>query len=541
MCGIYGITAEDPKFIDRCIDRCSYRGPDGDGIWQNDYVTLGHNLLSIMAAPNVSRQPWETPKGNILVYNGEIFNYNELKKRYLQFRLETTCDTELLAWGLDYFGLEFLNDIDSQHAFAYYNVENKILTLSRDHVGIKPLYYCETEQGLIFGSELKIFKDKVSFDINWTALSCYAYTGVNALSQTYYKKIKRLLPGEIIEYDCKNKVLKKTKNFFKPKTPNIIKFDAEQYRSVVRDVVLNSTLGIRRIGVPLSGGLDSTIITHELKQIKGSVNVFSCNIAPTYKEPDEDYRLAKILSTGIDLNFTTVDISPKTIIEDWDNSIRINEDPYMSEDLPMAYRLNKVMSDNNIVVVLFGGLGDETMAGYNFYRNVKPAMDTITNKRDMFRLWLTRVPQIFKHKDLLSKEDLIDLLDEEYNTIFFDNTDILNSFMLFECLALAPGRFFERNDKFAMNFSMEGRYPLASKKFMDYAFSMPSKIKNVGETKSLVRQAYNDILPEEIIASSKRGWDIPKDEWVSQDADYKIFNSRFKQHPNIESWFNINK
>ena len=78
------------------------------------------------------------------------------------------------------------------------------------------------------------------------------------------------------------------------------------------------------------------------------------------------------------------------------------------------------------------------------------------------------------------------------------------------------------------------------KKFMDYAFSMPSKIKNVGETKSLVRQAYNDILPEEIIASSKRGWDIPKDEWVSQDADYKIFNSRFKQHPNIESWFNVN-
>ena len=100
MCGIYGITAEDPKFIDRCIDRCSYRGPDGDGIWQNDYVTLGHNLLSIMAAPNVSRQPWETPKGNILVYNGEIFNYHELKKRYLQFRLETTCDTELLALSL---------------------------------------------------------------------------------------------------------------------------------------------------------------------------------------------------------------------------------------------------------------------------------------------------------------------------------------------------------------------------------------------------------------------------------------------------------
>ena len=329
------------------------------------------------------------------------------------------------------------------------------------------------------------------------------------------------------------------KNFFKPSRTRT--FDVEEYRNVVKNVVSNSTLGIRKIGVPLSGGLDSTIIAHELKQIKGSVDVFSCNIAPTYKEPDEDYRLSQILSTRDKLNFTTVDISPKTIIEDWDDSIQINEDPYMSEDLPMAYRLNKVMGDNNIVVVLFGGLGDETMAGYNFYRNVKPTMDKITNKQDMFRLWLTRVPQIFKHKDLLSKEDLIDLLDEEYNNMFFDNTDILNSFMLFECLALAPGRFFERNDKFAMNFSMEGRYPLASKKYIEYAFSIPSKIKNVGQTKSLVRQAYKNILPDEIINSSKRGWDIPKDEWVSQDADYKLFNNRFKQHPNIESWFNINK
>ena len=85
MCGIYGITARDPEFINQYIDKCKHRGPDGQGVWHDDTVTLGHNLLSIMADPSVSKQPWRTPKGNILTYNGEIFNYYELKNKYNSF------------------------------------------------------------------------------------------------------------------------------------------------------------------------------------------------------------------------------------------------------------------------------------------------------------------------------------------------------------------------------------------------------------------------------------------------------------------------
>ena len=85
MCGIYGITDNDPEFIKNYIEICKHRGPDGSDIWTSDHVTLGHNLLSIMAEPNKSRQPWKTPKGNMLVYNGEIFNYTELVKKYENF------------------------------------------------------------------------------------------------------------------------------------------------------------------------------------------------------------------------------------------------------------------------------------------------------------------------------------------------------------------------------------------------------------------------------------------------------------------------
>ena len=143
MCGIYGITAKDHGFINQYIDKCSHRGPDGRGTWGDDTVTLGHNLLSIMADPGVSRQPWITPKGNILVYNGEIFNYYELIAKYKQFIDTTGCDTELLAWGLDNFGLNFIDEIDSMHGFAYYNTKKKEIILSRDHAGIKLVFYAE--------------------------------------------------------------------------------------------------------------------------------------------------------------------------------------------------------------------------------------------------------------------------------------------------------------------------------------------------------------------------------------------------------------
>jgi len=110
MCGIYGITDEDPEFIKQYIEICKHRGPDGSNIWTSEHVTLGHNLLSIMAEPNNSQQPWLTPKGNRLVYNGEIFNYNSLIEKYANFENTSGCDTELLAWGLDSYGIDFLDD-----------------------------------------------------------------------------------------------------------------------------------------------------------------------------------------------------------------------------------------------------------------------------------------------------------------------------------------------------------------------------------------------------------------------------------------------
>ena len=145
MSGIYGATTCNRKLVSDLIARSSHRGPDGSGIWLNNEITLGHNLLSITGDPEVSRQPWVTPNKNILLFNGELFNINELSSFALKrgYKPRTVCDTEILAWCLDEFGVEYTNNnlLDSMHAYAYYRVKENQIYLSRDHAGIKPIYY----------------------------------------------------------------------------------------------------------------------------------------------------------------------------------------------------------------------------------------------------------------------------------------------------------------------------------------------------------------------------------------------------------------
>ena len=120
MCGVYGITYPNREIVEDMIEVCGHRGPDGKNIYTDNNVCIGHNLLAITDQANQSLQPWITPKGNVLSYNGEIFNYFELREKYKNvFRPKTNCDTELLAWGLDQFGYKFIEEIDSMHAFAF--------------------------------------------------------------------------------------------------------------------------------------------------------------------------------------------------------------------------------------------------------------------------------------------------------------------------------------------------------------------------------------------------------------------------------------
>ena len=538
MCGIYGITEHNPEFIKQFIEVCKHRGPDGSSIWHNANVTLGHNLLSIMGEPGNATQPWTTPKGNKLVYNGEIFNYYDLKEKYKEFEDTSGCDTELLAWGLDKFGLAFIDEIDSMHGFAYYEVDKNTLTLSRDHAGVKPVYYAEIKEGLVFGSEIKGMLDKVpnSRTMDNLAVSFMARTGINALRNTFFTGIKKLLAGETIVYDVANKKIVQTHRVHIRPTSNK-QFNETEFRQKVKKTVEMCSIGRRKIGVFLSGGLDSSVIAYELKQLKGEANTFTNRMSPNVKA-DEDYNsdanCARILAKQNSFKHKEVVITPESFIDSWDHSIYYMEQPVYNPSMSMYCSTNKFLSNNGIIVTMAGDMGDEILAGYPKYWKMKNAKwlekqigkTKIESWDDVLRLWLNRIKRPLQlTNNPISDDILIKEFRKCYSGELWNPDDPIGSHMALDCVAQVPEEMFSRNDKYGMAYSMEGRFPLATKMFMQYCLSMHTDLKlgpSKNDTKIFIKKAYAGKLPTAIINKLKTGWTVPVGHWLTTSTSTKL-------------------
>ena len=527
MCGIYGITDHNPTLIQNYIRACSHRGPDGEKVWwdPDHKLTLGHNLLSIMSDPKLSVQPWKTPAGNWLIYNGEIFNYYELKEKHSDFAGTTGCDTELLAWGLDKHGLGFLDEIDSMHAFAYYKVDANELWISRDHAGIKPLYYAEIKEGLIFGSEIKGMLDHVpqSRVIDPLAFSCMAHVGVNVTANTFYTNIKKLLSGETIVYDLHNRKIKnKKRNLIVP--TNNHHFDAQEFRHITRESVKMCSIGRRKIGIFLSGGLDSGMVAYEHGQLHDVTNTYTNKMEPNviWREDDhnDDHNKALQLATKFKFNHKVVTMTPALLKQFWEDSIYYMEQPVYNPSMVMYYYTNKVLSDDGIVVTLAGDMGDEVLGGYPKYWKLR--QKNVTTWQGLVEEWMNRIKRpITVTKNHVDRKELTDYLVKNLPQELYDHKDPVNSYMALDCITQVPEEFFIRNDTYGMAFSMEGRFPLATKKFMQYALSIPSNEKigrDKSDTKLMSKKAYADIFPTEIVKKHKTGWTAPVKGWIQDQA-----------------------
>ncbi len=547
MCGIYGITERNPDFINSYIRQCSHRGPDGSSIWYDDDISLGHNLLAITSEPAQGKQPVETKHG-VLTYNGEIFNYANLIKE-TDWIPQTTCDTEYLSHALGTMPYETVNEkIDSMHAYAYYRKATKHLILSRDHVGIKPLYYAEIPQGLVFGSEIKGIIDKVPNGrcIDDFAAAAMSYSGINATRNTLFKNIKKVMPGETLVYDVANKrFIGSSKQIIVPTSKS--KFNAEQFRHEAHETVKMCTLGMRKFGVFLSGGLDSTLVAYELKKILGEVDSFTNEMDPNVRigeDHNDDANCAKRFAEDFGFQHHRVKVTPQTIKDCWEKSMHTMEQPVYNMSIPMYYDTNKFLSNQGVVVTMAGDMGDELLGGYPKYWKLKnnPPKDF----RDMIWKWMHRIKRPVQ---LTSKVDPRDIHEELCKTIpeqLWNPADPVNSYMAVDCVTQVPEEFFSRNDKFGMQFGMEGRFPLATKRFMKYCMDMHSdhKIgKNKSDTKLPTKIAYRGHMPDYIIDKMKTGWTVPLVYWLADMPDLQKFAMSYmdkhdclKNEISMENW-----
>ena len=532
MCAIHGILCRSKEVMDEMLCQAHHRGPDGNGQWSDEDITLGHNLLSIIDTTENSKQPW-FHNDWVLVYNGEIYNYKELG-----FETRTNTDTEVLIKGLEKEGSSFIKKLDGMFAFAAYNKNTKELILARDSNGAKPLYYGYLNHTFAFSSEIKsLLAIGFKREVNKEAFKHYYKQGYNSGYLTLFKGIQKLVPGEYVKINIRTKrrTSSNLNNIPVKQIPvkNVGKISGE-VRERLYQATKQTLMGRREIGLFLSGGIDSTSILYEMTQaLDRKPNTFSSRFILRDRKSrlNEDSYLAKKTSAMYGGIHKEILIDEKDYVSTMRDTMLALEEPRQSKSLPVYYNVNKLIKESGITVTLSGDGGDELLCGYKHHR--KPD-------------WRTKLKALSSEHKKLQNKELWASIDDQM--AYFDSWfptgglqgDEINDFMFIESLNTLSEDFLIRNDKLGMRWSLEGRFPMLNKTFRDYIRSVPSAFKVNDDfmlndwsrhNKPLLKTAYYGRLPHIILKRQKTGWRFPTDEGIIGKASNPApYNSTLKDY-----------
>ena len=535
MCGIAGFFGQnkyepDNHQIKKCLKLMNNRGPDAKGKilkkFKDKSLVLLHSRLSIIDLNKESNQPFEDENG-ILIFNGEIYNYIELKKICLRkkIKFKTNSDTEVLLKMLNLYGEKVVKYLDGMWAFSYFNKKKNNMIISRDSFGEKPLYYMSDSKKIIFASNLRyieaISKDKFKFNLqkieNFLAFGFKEFGNNN---QTIFKKINSLLPGNTILIDQNNKQkIKKYTNFEKKSNLKISYNNAvSELSSKLRNIFKTRFRSDVPLSSLLSGGMDSSSIAAIAKKQKKNISHFSLkHFSKDYNEDDLIDENVKHLS----LNHRYVKIPKKKNLKEFEKIMAhsYNVMPSLTS-LAFAIVCKKIKS-LGFKVVLTGIGGDELFKGY--YHHFLSFLYSIKNKNyfnKYFQLWQKNQRPFIRSKEYRDFE-IVKKIAKQNNTIHSFHEDLelkkyfkknhkfkkrkysrnfMHNAILNDIKHYALPSQLEYADNISMYYSLEARSPFLSRDILNFSNSLPDTFffKN-GYPKSLLRDAMKPILSKKII------------------------------------------
>lgn len=574
MCGIVGILSKYPtevtvERLKKMTDIIQYRGPDGDGHWVNSEknVGLGHRRLSVIDLSEEAGQPMHYLGRYSIVFNGEIYNYIELKEILLKqgYKFTTSSDTEVLMALYDRDKENCLQLLDGMFSFAIYDDEKKELFAARDRFGEKPFYYSyEPGKYFIFGSEMKcLWEAGIKKDVNNRMLFAYLNYGVirnqGDENETFYNNCTNLPHRHYLKISVNNCVLSLTKyydisidniNHVISETQAKEKFRELLYTSVSRRLRSDVT-----VGSSLSGGLDSSLVVCIIDQLKKDSpqkqNTFSA-IFPGYAKDERKYIDYVIKSTKVSPHFVTPD--DDGLIRDIEKLIWHQEEPFGTASIYAQFCVMRVAKENNVTVLLDGQGADEYLAGYHsyyqqFFNDLRENYTESSQmqydeylrlhqanginpriKKDVKYFVRLRIPRILKagknlqsfynqkKNSFFSKEFYIANIKD--NPIPYSYFKDLNSALYHDLLKGGLQNLLRYCDRNSMAHSREVRLPFLYNELVDFVFSLPPYFKiNKGWTKWIMRSAFNNVLPETIAwRKDKIGYEPPQKNWLQNKA-----------------------
>ena len=557
MCGVIGLFGEKAlksveKFEDS-IKLISHRGPDHSGYAViNDNLLLGHTRLSILDLNARSHQPYQDEDGNVLVFNGEIFNYEELKEKELSdYEFQTTSDTEVLFYLLKKFGIKkCLDRLNGMFAFLYWDNGQKQLHAARDRIGKKPLFFTQVDNRIYFSSEAKAFKGfDVDFKINEAAIINFLFDRRAGIGEeSFFANIKEIENGYYYTFEYDEQI---TFERFQYYTLGDIKTDysityeeaVEGFKELFRKSINMRLCSDVPIGLLLSGGLDSSAVVSMLAKENPSrkFNVVSA-IYPN-QQFDESAFAQEVVNKYDNLEKNFIEMSSDEFFEHLDQTIYFQEMPIADGSMVAHNILMKKISELGIKVILSGDGGDEIHAGYDAHHKAFSAyllqrldfnkMNFSSLKDGLYHI----LPSSFKQKvkNLLARRSnflintkKLNLRYNIYNDALNDG-DLINFYLKMSLASWATPGFLWYEDRNAMQYGIENRSPFLDYKLIEWMLKVPGDYKiNTVSRKNILRDAMKDIVPEKILSrNDKQGFHSPIDQY-EKFIDYKSIKNDAK-------------
>jgi len=558
MCGLFGVINFDRQVsIDiqkarLARDTLIHRGPNQAGEWVDKSKYIGHRRLSILDLSEAGRQPMASADNKVVIaVNGEIYNFQPLRKE-LEERGEcflSKSDSEVILHGYRAWGIEALLDkIDGMYALAILDNEHGLLYLARDRVGIKPLYYSRLNDELAWASELKAivaYYGKENLARDHEALYDFLTYRYIPAPKSAYKDIYKLPPAHYLRLDlASGEVLAKRYWELFTNTRTIDDDNAAQeVRSTMATAVSEHLVSDVPVGFFLSGGLDSSIVTAQARQLKYPAHTYSIGFGVVgFDETDYAEHVAEYLGT----EHSTTIIDPYLEIPFVEWLEQIFDEPFGDNSaLPTWYVASR--SAENAVVVLTGDGGDELFGGYNWYSGVESTL--------YWNRWFKYIPESVallgtrKAKSLsnlvvASKSSMPELavhnsrnlsrlhirlregwrhvlqIDDDYDDMWFfkkfwrPGLGARKSYQYLDFHTFLPECVLTKVDRTTMAHSLEARVPFLSRRVVELAFSLPETfIYKNGELKGGLKYAYRDMLPQLILNRGKKGFSLPWHKW----------------------------
>ena len=563
MCGITGIArfknrnecAEKVRIMN---DHIAHRGPDAEGIWLHDFCVLGHRRLSIIDTSAAGNQPFHSEdKSLTVVFNGEIYNYLELRKQLESTHTFTTqTDTEVILAAYAKWGIDCVEHFFGMFAFALWDEKQSQLLIARDRLGVKPLYYSETEQGFVFASEIRAILSTgwIERRIDANAAADYLrYQTVHA-PHTIIEGVHMLMPGHRMVVDAKGI---RTERWW-DLTDSRVRLDGSESKESINkhiNELLQSSVELRmRADVPfgafLSGGIDSSIVVGLMSRISSHpVNTFSITFnEQAYDESPYSELIAKRFNT----KHTAIQLSANHFLQMVPEALQAMDHP--SGDGPNTYVVSKATREAGVKMALSGLGGDEVFAGYDVFRRMK-ALETkqwlnslpVAIRKNMGALVravkpsaasekiaaalgqeridlahfypLTRqvlyeseVNRLLKQRPL--ERNCVELLSQAVSGI---RMPTLSKVSVLEISTYMQNVLLRDADQMSMAHALEIRVPFLDHRLIEFVLGVSDKHKFPHTPKELLTESVGDLIPREIIDRPKMGFTFPWAVWMRSE------------------------